>query len=151
MHLEGREEIRAPRERVWAVVVDPHQVAQCVPGSPDIEVVDDRHFRIGVPIGAGFFKTRVVVDIMLTTLDRPEHAEAEATGSAMGGAAAATATLELAEAAAGVTAATWSAEVTLSGMLSGFAGMVEAPARDGIARTVACLKSRIESEAGQAG
>ena len=59
----------------------------------------------------------------------------------------ATGTLVLEEIAPNLTRVSWSAEVTLGGMLVGFAGMVQAPAQDGIGRTLECLKAKIEAEA----
>ncbi len=145
MHLEGRTEIAAPRQRVWETVVDPRQVAACVPGGPEVEVVDERHVRCRVSVGAGFFRTTAVIDIGLTDLEPPSHATATGSGSAMGGSAVATAQIQLDEAGPALTTVAWAADITLGGMLSGFAGMAEAPARDGIDRTMRCLKAKLEA------
>ena len=32
MHFEGTVDIAAPRDKVWAFVIDPNQVGQCGPG-----------------------------------------------------------------------------------------------------------------------
>ncbi len=145
MHLEGRQEIDAGREHVWQALLDPRQVAGCIPGRPEIQVIDDRHMRARVSVGGGFFKTTAVIDVTLTHLDAPSHATADATASAMGGGATATANVDLVETAPGRTQLTWEAEVQLTGLLSGFASSVEAPAQRGIADTFACLKARIEA------
>lgn len=145
MRLEGRTEISAARERVWAAVTDPRQVADCVPGAPDVEIVDARHARARIPVGGGFFKTTAVIDIVFDDLQAPAHATATGSGGAMGGSASVNTVLDLAELGPTSTALSWVAEITLGGMLGGFAGMVEGPARNGIDQTLGCLKAKLEA------
>lgn len=145
MHLEGRTDIAAPRQRVWDALVDPRQIAPCVPGRPDIEIVDERHFRIRVSVGGGLFKASATVDIALDRLTPPSHGEATASASAMGGSAEGRTVLDLEEPAPGRTTVGWAADITLGGMLSGFAAMAEGPARDGVERTLDCIKARLEN------
>ena len=45
MHFEGTVQINAPRDRVWAFVIDPNQVGQCGPGVETIDVIDATHFK----------------------------------------------------------------------------------------------------------
>ena len=39
MHFEGTVQINAPRDTVWAFVIDPNQVGQCGPGVESIDAV----------------------------------------------------------------------------------------------------------------
>lgn len=147
MQLSGETEIAAPRQRVWDVLTDPHQVTGCVPGDLKIEVIDERNLRVTAQVGNGFFQTTVTVEIELTDLDAPERATATATGSVMASPVIATGSLELEELGPNVTRTAWTADVTLGGMLVGFAGMVQAPAQGGVDRTIECLKAKLEAEA----
>jgi carbon monoxide dehydrogenase subunit G len=146
MLLSGETEIAASRKRVWDVLTDPGRVAECVPGEPNIEVVDERNFRVTAQVGNRFFRTTVTIEIELTDLSEPERASANATAAVMASPVTANGTLELEELAPNLTRASWSAEATLSGRLIGFAGMVQAPAQSAIDRTLECLKARIEAE-----
>jgi carbon monoxide dehydrogenase subunit G len=150
MHLEGETEIAAPRRRVWAVLTDPHLVAECVPGDPTIEYLDDRNFRVTAEFGNGFLRAPVTVEIELTELSEPARARATATAAVMASPVAASGSLELAEIGPALTLARWSAELTLGGMLTGFAGMVHAPIKKGVERTLECLKARLEGEGSEA-
>ncbi len=147
MQLSGKIEIEAPRQRVWDVITDPHQVAECVPGDPKIEVIDERNLRVTAEVGNGFFRTKVTVEIELTDLDAPQRATANATGAVMASPVTAIGSLELEELGPALTRTTWSADVTLGGMLVGFAGMVQAPLQGGVDRTLECLKAKLEAEA----
>ncbi len=151
MQLQGEHEIEAGRERVWKTLLDPREVVACVPGHPEIEVVDERHIRARVSVGGRLLRTTAVIDIVLTQLNPPSSATAHATASAMGGGASATAEVDLTELGATRTRLSWHADVSLSGMLTGFGSMVEGPAQRGIEDTFGCLKARIEAaEAAQA-
>ena len=53
MKLDGRIEIAAPAEAVWAFILDPDRLSSCVPGVRDVQAVDDRTFtgRITAAVG----------------------------------------------------------------------------------------------------
>ena len=145
MHLSGETVIGAGRQRVWDTITDPRQVAGCVPGQPKVEIVDDRSMKVTAVVGSGFMRTTVVVDIRLTELEPPARATAAARTVVMGGPVKADGNLVLVELGPGQTRATWGADVTLGGFLSGFAAMAEAPVRSGVDQTIACLKAKIEA------
>jgi hypothetical protein len=147
MQLAGEIEIAASRRRVWDLLTDPHQVAGCVPGDPKVEVVDERNLRVTADVGNGFFRTTVTVEIELAELTAPERATAKATAAVMASPVTATGSLDLEELGPNLTRAAWTADVTLGGMLVGFAGMVQAPVQGGVDRTLECLKAKIEAEA----
>ncbi len=69
MHFEGSVAIKAPREKVWAFVIDPDQVGQCGPGVEKIEVIDETHFKATAKVGIGFISARFVVNMELAETD----------------------------------------------------------------------------------
>ena len=73
MHFEGTFEVDAPRDRVWAFIIDPQQVGQCGPGVESIEVIDDRHFKASAKVGIGFISARFVVDLEFVDVGRAER------------------------------------------------------------------------------
>jgi carbon monoxide dehydrogenase subunit G len=150
MHLEGETEIAAGRQRVWTVLTDPHAVAECVPGEPAIECLDDRNFRVTAEFGNGFLRAPVTVEIELTELSAPARAQACATAAVMASPVAASGSLDLEEVGPELTRARWAAEVTLGGMLSGFGGMVQAPIKKGVEHTLECLRARLEEKGSDA-
>ncbi len=54
MQFQGTVEIAAPRDRVWAFLMDPDQVGACGPGVESIEVIDADHFKAKAKVGVGF-------------------------------------------------------------------------------------------------
>ena len=81
MRFEGTVEIAAPRDRVWAFVIDPNQVGQCGPGVESIEVVDATHFNATAKVGIGFISARFQVELELAQLEPPNRADYPCMGS----------------------------------------------------------------------
>ncbi len=105
MSIEIREkfEVAAPIETVWHFVMDPNQVAPCLPGAKLEEVVDDRNFVGVVKIKIGAITAQYKGKVELTKVDEAARvvemsAEAQEKG---GGSARALVTSKLAETAGG--------------------------------------------------
>ena len=145
MHFEGTVQIAAPRDKVWAFVMDPNQVGQCGPGVESIEVIDDRHFKATAKVGIGFISARFVANMEFVDVQRPEAATIKAHGQAPGSAVDATAQMRLSDGEAGGTTMDWSADVTISGTLASVgARMIEGTADKMIGQTFACMKSKLQ-------
>ncbi|HEY8469544.1 MAG TPA: SRPBCC family protein, partial [Longimicrobiales bacterium] len=73
VRIEETFRVRAPVERVWAFLLDPHQVVQCLPGAELIEAQDEHTFvgRVRVKVGpiTASYKGRAE----LTEVDERNH------------------------------------------------------------------------------
>jgi carbon monoxide dehydrogenase subunit G len=147
MHLDGETRIAAPRQRVWEALSDPHRVAGCAPGDPQVEVVDERKFRVSAVVGNLFFRSPVTIEIELYDVVPPSSATGRASGVVMGGPVSAVGAIRLEELDQSSTKVDWEADIELGGMLAGFAGMAVQPAREAIDGTLDCLRRSLESEA----
>jgi len=146
VRFEGSTEIAAPRERVWAFVMDPHQVAGCGPGVESVEILDEKRFRIKASVGIGFIKARFTVDTELFDVKEPERANLRGRGQAPGSAVEFVARMNLRDGADGSIVLDWSSDVTLTGKLASLgARMIEGTAKKLIGQTFDCMKSRLEA------
>ncbi len=146
MHFEGTVQIAAPRDRVWAFVIDPNQVGQCGPGVESIEVIDDTHFKATAKVGIGFISARFVVTMEFAELSASDAATIKAHGQAPGSAVDATAQMRLSDGEAGGTTMDWSADVTIAGTLASVgARLIEGTANKMIGQTFECMKSKLET------
>ena len=146
MHFEGTVQINAPRDRVWAFVIDPNQVGQCGPGVESIEVIDDTHFKATAKVGVGFISARFVVNLEFVDLDAPSAATIKAHGQAPGSAVDADARMELSEANGGGTTMDWSAEVNIAGTIASVgARLIEGTANKMIGQTFDCMRTKLEA------
>ena len=147
MRFSDTTSIRAPREQVWAFLIDPRKVGACGPGVESIEVVDETHFKARAKVGIGFIAARFNVNMELVEQEPPTRAVLKAHGQAPGSAVDATATMTLSETPPGdITVMDWVAEVQISGALASVgARMIEGTARKMIAQTFDCIRLKLEA------
>jgi carbon monoxide dehydrogenase subunit G len=144
MHFEGTVEINAPRETVWAFVIDPNRVGQCGPGVESIEVIDDTHFKATAKVGIGFISARFNVNMEFAEVDAPNAATIKAHGQAPGSAVDADARMTLSDAEGG-TRMDWAADVNIAGTIASVgARLIEGTANKMIGQTFDCMKSKLE-------
>jgi len=147
MHFEGTVQINAPRDKVWAFVIDPNQVGQCGPGVETIEVVDDTHFKATAKVGIGFISARFNVNMEFAEVDAPNAATIKAHGQAPGSAVDADARMQLSDADGG-TRMDWAADVNIAGTIASVgARLIEGTANKMIGQTFDCMKSKLEDGA----
>lgn len=146
MKFSGILEINAPRERVWAFLIDPNQVGSRGPGVESIEVVDATHFRARAKVGVGFITARFVVDMEMAELQAPDSAVIKAHGQAPGSAVDATATMHLRDRVGAGTTMDWAADVAIAGTLASVGGrLIEGTANKMIGQTFDCIRTKLES------
>jgi len=147
MHFEGTVQINAPRDKVWAFVIDPNQVGRCGPGVETIEVVDDTHFKATAKVGIGFISARFNVNMEFAEVDAPNAATIKAHGQAPGSAVDADARMQLSDADGG-TRMDWAADVNIAGTIASVgARLIEGTANKMIGQTFDCMKSKLEDGA----
>ena len=118
-HFEERFTVHASPEAVWAFLLDPKHLAPCIPGCEDLEVVDDRTYRLRLAVKVGFLSTRQDVHVEIVEADPPRRLVSEGRGedSRLGSRIELRNTLELAPAPDGATTVAYVSDVTLLGRL----------------------------------
>jgi uncharacterized protein len=146
MHFEGTVQINAPRDKVWAFLIDPNQVGSCGPGVESIEVIDDSRFKATAKVGVGFISARFVVNMEFVDLEAPDTANIKAHGQAPGSAVDATAAMNLSDGEGGGTQMDWQADVNISGTLASVgARLIEGTANKMIGQTFDCIRTKLEA------
>ena len=146
MQFQGTVQIAAPRDRVWAFLMDPDQVGGCGPGVESIEVIDADHFKAKAKVGVGFISARFVVEMTVAERNEPDLAILKAHGQAPGSAVDATANMNLSGPPEGPTTMDWSADVLIAGTLASVgARMIEGTANKMIGQTFECIRSKLEA------
>ena len=147
MQFSGEERIKAPRERVWAFVTDPNQLAQCAPGleGDGVQIVDENRFKVKVRAGVGFIRSVFDFDCEWVERDEPNRAVIRASGNAPGSSVTMTATMELADGEDGVTVMNWTTDAQISGRLAGVGGRLINPVADRMSKQVFdCVREKLE-------
>ncbi len=114
MNVSGTKEFDAPRETVWAVLDDPSQMAQLMPGVESFEIKDDRHWqaKLKIPLGLGGLK--MTIDFEKLEETPPEFASLHAKGNGVGALLNMTTEFRLREE-GDRTAMDWTADVKIAG------------------------------------
>jgi carbon monoxide dehydrogenase subunit G len=103
MQLEGTHTFRAPRDQVWKVMLDPEQLAGCLPGGQDFRALgnDSYEVTLNVKVGpvTGAFKSR----IQLADIEEPNSYRLLVEGSGGPGAVKGAGTLAFSDAPDGTT------------------------------------------------
>jgi uncharacterized protein len=146
MQFSGTVQIAAPRDRVWAFLMDPNQVGSCGPGVESIDVIDEDHFKAKAKVGIGFISARFVVDMTVAEREEPELAVLKAHGQAPGSAVDATANMRLSGPPEGPTTMDWSADVAIAGTIASVgARLIEGTANKMIGQTFDCVRTKLDA------
>ena len=81
MIFEDSFTVKAPIENVWAFLRDPQQVAQCIPGTEKIEVIDDTHYLVVAGARVSFLSMSFSMNVTVTEIDAPRRLVSVAEGS----------------------------------------------------------------------
>jgi carbon monoxide dehydrogenase subunit G len=146
MQFNGTVVINAPRDKVWAFVVDPEQVGSCGPGVESIEQVDETHYKARAKVGVGYISAKFVADLELAERRPPDRAVIKARGQAPGSAVDAVATMDLRDAEGGATQMDWVADVNISGTIASVGGrLIQGTANKMIGQTFDCIRAKLEA------
>ena len=119
MRIEGTRRFDAPRETVWDALVDPHLLADFLPGIRELEVADASHWTavMKLPLSPVSLK----LDFEVRERRRPDHALLHARGKRLGAGADVASSFALSADGVG-TRIEWHADVELTGALRGLGG-----------------------------
>jgi carbon monoxide dehydrogenase subunit G len=146
VEFSGTFQVAAPRERVWASIVDPQQVGWCGPGVEAIDQIDPTHYRARAKVGIGPINARFTVDLELAAAEAQDRAVITATGHAPGSTIDATGEMRLSGPTDGPTTMDWHATVDISGAIASVGTrLIEGTATRLIDQAFDCIKSRLEA------
>ena len=145
LHFEGRLAIAAPRDRVWAFIVDPQAVSKCLPDVQRLEVLEEGRFKVVVRVGVGFIKGNFGFEIGMKDLQPPAHAVVTGRGGGLGSAVDVTSTIDLADD-GGTTRLDWKADVVISGPIASLgARVLDSTVEKKTGELFQCLKAQLEA------
>lgn len=147
MELVGEHIFDAPRERVWAFLLDPNVLRQCLPGCEALEQTGEGEYaatmKIGIAMIRGTFKGRVKISDEV----EPESYTMEVEGSGPQGQVSGVGRLFLTEQ-DGKTTVRYEGDATVRGTMARVgARMVQPAARTIVGQFFSCLESKAVADA----
>ena len=73
MKFEGSYTFKAPRERVWQVLLDPKIMAQCMPGCEGLKEVGPDQYEASVKVGIAAVKGTYKAKVSIKEKQPPSH------------------------------------------------------------------------------
>ena len=118
MKLEGTHELRAPRERVYAALLDPGVLARCIPGCEKLEATGEHAYTTTLRAGVGAIKGVFQASVRLEDMRPPEHYRIVVEGKGQPGFLKGAGDLDLSES-AGATVIKYAGDVQVGGTIAG--------------------------------
>lgn len=147
MNFEGTVSINAPRDKVWAFLIEPERVSECAPGLQSLEIiVPDEKFHVVASVGFGAVKATFKTDLEFVELEPPQRAKVKAHGNAPGSAVDVMSEMRLSAAGDNTTQLDWTADITVVGTLASLASRL----MGGVTKNLTgaffdCVKEKIET------
>jgi len=147
VRLEGKVQIKAPRQRVWQLLTDPEAVSKCMPGVDSIEIITpNRKFRAVGAIGLGTVKLKVANDIEWLELEPEKRAKMKIHGTAPGSKMDTVSEMFLTDGADGSTEMRWTADVVVLGTIASLAARLMGSVTKKLTGDFFnCVKKRLEA------
>jgi len=146
LRFEGRMEVRASKEKVWGVLIDPQAVSKCLPDVQKLDILEEGKFRAVVRVGVGFIKGNFAFDVTMSDLRAPTHAVLTGRGGGLGSAVDVSSVVDLVDGADGKTWLEWKADVVISGPIASIGGRVlNSTVKKKAGELFECLKAQVEA------
>ncbi|PHP64784.1 hypothetical protein CSC94_22555 [Zhengella mangrovi] len=80
MDIELKHDFAAPADRLWTLLLDPHAMANCVPGMQSVEVVSDTEYVARMKVKIAFISASFTIRTVITEQTSPDYLRCESTG-----------------------------------------------------------------------
>lgn len=127
MELSGQHRFSAPRERVWALLLDPAVLQQCLPGVESFTEVGPNEYEATMKIGVAAIRGTYQGKVRIHSQDEPNSYRMAVEGKGPAGQISGEGHMELVEDGDG-TVVNWSGNANVRGTLARVGGRVMQPA-----------------------
>jgi carbon monoxide dehydrogenase subunit G len=127
MELSGEHRFSAPRERVWALLLDPSILQQCLPGAEDLVEVGPEEYEARMKIGVAAIRGTYQGKVRIYDKDEPNSYRMAVEGKGPAGQISGDALMRL-EADGDGAIVHWSGNANVRGTLARVGGRVMQPA-----------------------
>jgi len=150
MKIEGTQEVRARRERVFQALVDPAVLQRCIPGCERLEQVAENHFSTTLRAGVGSIKGVFTGNVRLEEVQPPAHFRMAVDGKGQPGFLKGAGTLDLEER-EGTTLVNYRGDVQVGGTIAGVGQrMIQGAARMMLAQFFTAIEAEAQTEINEA-
>jgi len=117
LKIEGTQKIDAPRDRIFAALVDPAILQKCIPGCEQMEKTGENQYKAKLTAGVGPVKGVFTATVSLQDITTPEHYKLVVEGKGQPGFVKGSGELNLKEA-DGATEIQYTGDVNVGGLIA---------------------------------
>lgn len=145
MKLNGTRIIPAPQQKVWNFLIDPHQLAKCMPGCESLEESGDNEYSGEIKVGVAAVKGVYNGKVRMEEIRPPSHYKLTLDGKGKQGFLKGVGTVDLAEQ-NDQTRLTYQGDVQIGGLLASVGQrMVDGAAKMLIAQFFTAMEAEIQA------
>jgi carbon monoxide dehydrogenase subunit G len=146
LHFDGTFNVKAPKEKVFAMILDPNQISQCMPDLQKLEVKSQDDFIAVVKAGVSFIKGDFNLHFTETEKVPSTHAKLLAHGTGIGSTIDLETVMDLSDISGGGTAMKWAAEAKIGGRIASVGQrLISGQAEKIIKQLFECLQGKLEA------
>ncbi len=146
MHFEGVFNVRAPKEKVYALLLDPHQISQCMPDLQKLDVKSSDDFTVTVRAGVSFIKGDFTLHFAVVEKIPPTRAKLTAHGTGIGSTVDMDTVMDISDIEAGGSSMRWTADAKVGGRVASLGQrLLDGQAEKIIRQLFDCLQHKLES------
>jgi len=150
MKIEGTQELRAPRERVYQALVDPEVLQRCIPGCERLEKTAEDTYSARLRTGVGAIKGDFQSTVRLEEMRPPEHYRIVVDGKGGPGFVKGSGNLDLEER-DGLTVINYTGEIQVGGPIAGVGQrMIQGTAKMMASQFFTALEAEAQTKPGDA-
>jgi len=146
LHFEGTFDVKAQRDKVYSMILDPNQISQCMPDLQKLDVKSPDDFTAVVKAGVSFIKGDFNLHFLVVEKTPTTHAKMTAHGTGIGSTVDMEMCIDLADVPAGGTSMKWSAEAKIGGRIASVGQrLIQSQAEKIIKSLFDCLQGKLEA------
>jgi uncharacterized protein len=146
LEFDGTFNVKASRDKVWKLVLDPNEISKCMPDLQKLDVVSPDDFTAVVKAGVSFIRGDFTLHFTVAEKNEPTHAKLNAHGTGIGSTIDMETWMDLSDADGGGTAMKWKADAKIGGRIASVGQrLIASQAQKIIKQLFDCLQGRLET------
>ncbi len=146
MHFEGHVEVRAPQRRVFEMMSNPKQMAECMPDLQRLDVKSADEFEAVVKVGVSFIRGDFALRFRTAERKAPSRLKLKVHGTGLGSAVDMEIAADLFSSGGGGTSMRWTAEANVSGKIASLGQrLMESQAERIVNQFFDCFRQKLDA------
>lgn len=146
MEFDGTFNVKASKDKVWKLALDPNEISKCMPDLQKLDVVSPDDFTAVVKAGVSFIRGDFTIHFTVVEKTENTHAKLNGHGTGIGSTIDMEMWMDLNDNPDGGTSMKWKADAKIGGRIASVGQrLIASQAQKIIKQLFDCLQARLES------